>query len=85
MLAAANRDPEQFPEPDRLEFRRGSPRHVALGDGKHACVGGTLVRAASAAATAGFIECFADAQVEGPVVWGGGFAICAPACLRVSR
>ena len=85
MLAAANRDPEQFPDPDRLDFRRSSPRHLALGDGKHACIGAPLVRAAAAAATAGFLECFAGARLEEPVEWRGGFAICAPACLRVSR
>ncbi len=85
MLAAANRDPEQFPEPETLDFRRGSPRHLAFGDGKHACIGAPLVRAASAAATAGFIECFAGARLEGPVEWRGGFAICAPASLWVSR
>jgi cytochrome P450 len=85
MLAAANRDPEQFPEPDRLDFRRGSPRHLAFGDGRHACIGAPLVRAASAAATAGFIECFADARMEAPIEWRGGFAICAPASIWVSR
>jgi hypothetical protein len=67
MLKAANRDPEQFPEPDRLDFRRGLPRHLALGDGKHSCIGAALVRTAAAAATAGFIEYFAGARVEGPV------------------
>ncbi|MBS1858736.1 MAG: cytochrome P450 [Acidobacteria bacterium] len=85
MLAAANRDPEQFPEPDRLDFGRGAARHLAFGDGPHACIGGALVRAAAAAATAGFIECFAGAHLQGPVEWRGGFAIRAPASLLVSR
>jgi cytochrome P450 len=85
MLAAANRDPEQFPEPDRLDFRRGLPRHLALGDGKHSCIGAALVRAAAAAATSAFIEYFADARLDGPVEWRGGFVIWAPASLRVSR
>lgn len=85
MLAAANRDPEQFRHPDRLDFRRGLPRHLALGDGRHSCIGAALVRAAAATATAAFIECFVAGRVEGPVEWQGGFAICAPASLRVSR
>ena len=85
MLAAANRDPDQFRDPDRLDFRRGLPRHLALGDGKHSCIGAALVRAAAGAATAAFIESFAGGRVDGPVEWQGGFAICGPASLRVSR
>lgn len=85
MLAAANRDPEQFRDPARLDFRRDSPRHLALGNGRHSCIGAALVRVAAAIATAAFIESFAGGCVEGPVEWQGGFAICAPASLRVSR
>jgi cytochrome P450 len=85
LLAAANRDPEPFPNPDALDFRRASPRHLAFGEGRHACLGASLVRAASAAATAVFLERFAGARLEEPVEWCGGFAIVAPAGLRVSR
>jgi cytochrome P450 len=85
MLAAANRDPEQFPEPDRLDFGRGLPRHLALGEGRHSCIGAALVRGAAAVATAAFIEYFAGARREGTVEWRGGFAISGPASLRVSR
>jgi cytochrome P450 len=85
MLAAANRDAEQFRDPDRLNFRRDSPRHLALGHGRHSCIGAAMVCAAAAAATAAFIESFAGGRLEGPVEWQGGFAICAPASLRVSR
>jgi cytochrome P450 len=84
LLAAANRDPGQFSEPERLDFRRG-PGHLALGDGRHGCLGARLVRAASAAATAAFLERFAAARLDQPVDWRGGFAICAPASLLVSR
>jgi len=85
MLAAANRDPDQFRDPDRLDLHRDLPRHLALGDGRHSCIGAGLVRAAAATATAAFIESFVAGRVEGPVEWQGGFAICAPASLRVSR
>jgi cytochrome P450 len=85
MLAVANRDPEQFDEPDRLDFRRGLTRHLALGHGEHSCIGAALVRAAAAAATAAFIEYFAGARLDGPVQWHGGFAIYGPASLPVSR
>ncbi len=39
MLASANRDPEQFPDPDRLDLARPVTSHVALGTGRNSCVG----------------------------------------------
>ncbi len=44
MLLAANRDPAMFPDPDRLDLRRGNARHVALSHGIHYCIGGPLAR-----------------------------------------
>ncbi|MCU1664427.1 MAG: cytochrome [Pseudonocardia sp.] len=41
---AANHDPEQFPEPDRLDFDRGRNPHVAFGVGIHRCLGSNLAR-----------------------------------------
>ena len=40
----ANRDPAAFTDPDRLDLRRDSRRHVAFGFGVHQCLGQPLAR-----------------------------------------
>jgi len=43
-VGAANRDPDQFPDPDRLDVGRKPNRHIAFGHGDHACSGMNVAR-----------------------------------------
>lgn len=83
MLASANRDPAQFPEPNRLDLRRRSGRALALGAGPHSCAGGPLIRMAVAIATRAFLKRFAGAPMTNPVQWQGGSGFRSAAALYV--
>ena len=83
MLASANRDPEQFPQPNGLDVTRRIMAHVSLGMGRNSCVGAMLIRMAAAVATRAFVETFAEVEVAGPVEWHVGSGFYFPVAVRV--
>jgi len=67
-IGAANRDPEPFPDPDRLDIARQPNRHVAFGSGIHQCVGMGLARLEGRVAIGRFVARFPDYRLAGAPV-----------------
>jgi cytochrome P450 len=78
MLASANRDPEKFPDPDRLDVSRRPANQAALGIGRHSCAGAVVVRMVSAATTAALLQSFHEITPTAPVEWHIGPEDCWP-------
>lgn len=65
-LAAANRDPNKFAQPDALDFSRDARGHVAFGHGRHMCIGQHLARLEMTVALASLIERFPSLRLAAP-------------------
>src|SRR5713101_1761709 len=70
-IGAANRDPAQFPDPERLDLRRQPNRHLAFATGIHACAGMSLARMEAQVAIGKFARRFAEVERDGAFVRGG--------------
>ena len=70
-IGAANRDPSQFPDPDRLDITRTPNRHIAFGFGIHTCAGLNLARLEGRVAISRFLARFPDYRLDGEPTRGG--------------
>jgi pimeloyl-[acyl-carrier protein] synthase len=66
LLAAANRDPAQFSQPDLFDIGREPNPHVSFGDGIHFCLGAPLARLEAAIAIDLMLEKFPRLQLANP-------------------
>ena len=70
VFAAANRDPERFVEPDRLNLRREDNRHLAFAWGSHYCFGAPLARMEGQIAFERLLHRLPNLRLEpGPLEW----------------
>jgi len=66
MLGAGNRDPAQFPAPDRFDIARRPNRHLSFGLGVHICAGNALARIEAAIAFQKLFTRFPTLHLTGP-------------------
>jgi cytochrome P450 len=87
-VAAANMDPEVFPDPERLAIRRAeAARHLSFGRGIHFCLGAQLAKMEAAAALRAVLTRFPDFSLAVPsdsIEWQRGAMIRGPLALPLT-
>jgi cytochrome P450 len=85
VLAAANRDPGHFTDPDRFDPERRIEQHLGFGDGIHYCYGAPLARLEAQLAVRALAPALAGARLlEDPPVYRLSAVLRGPRHLRVA-
>jgi len=86
LIAAGNRDPAHYENPEQLDVTRNPTDHLAFGDGIHFCLGAPLARAEAQIAIGTLLQRFPKLRLldEDPE-WGGTFIIRGPQRLNVAE
>lgn len=83
--AAANRDPRQFPDPERIDLERRYNPHLAFGAGPHACIGMHLARIEAQIAFARLWQRFPTMRlIPGGTEWSTNLFIRGPRKLEIA-
>ena len=83
-LAEANRDPEQFTDPNRLEVTRRAAGNLALGHGEHSCAGAAPLRAATSILIRAILDTFSEIRLAvGLIEWRWGDTLVSPATVPI--
>lgn len=68
-LGAANRDPDRYPDPDRLDLHRPTAGHLAFGQGPHYCLGAHIGRMTAETAVATVLRRLPGLRLDGTPRW----------------
>jgi len=85
LLAAANRDPDAFPDPDRLDLGRRDVRHLAFSQGIHFCLGAQLARLEASIALGALVTRLPGLRLaDASIRWSSNTVLRGPEALQLA-